>query len=85
MHEKFADIFVIVDGSATRFCLAENSHESCFTSAPGEMHGTDILHANSTLLSEEDVVHIPANTPHQLLIPKGTTLTYFVVKVKEKE
>ena len=32
-----------------------------------------------------DVVHIPAGTPHQMLLKDGETVTYFVVKVQEKE
>jgi mannose-6-phosphate isomerase-like protein (cupin superfamily) len=83
LHEKFADIFVIVEGSAT--LLSGGELDNPTTSAPGEVHGTSILHATTTSLSKGDVVHIPANTPHQLLLPKGATLTYFVIKVKEKE
>jgi hypothetical protein len=30
-------------------------------------------------------VHIPAGTPHQMLVPDGSTVTYFVVKVQEIE
>jgi len=28
-----------------------------------------------------DIVHIPANVPHQLKIAAGTKLTYLVIKV----
>jgi mannose-6-phosphate isomerase-like protein (cupin superfamily) len=83
LHEKFADIFVVVDGSATLLTGGELANPT--TSAPGEMRGSGVLHAATTQLSKGDVVHIPPNTPHQLLIPKGATLTYFVIKVKEKE
>jgi mannose-6-phosphate isomerase-like protein (cupin superfamily) len=83
LHEKYADIFVIVDGSAT--LLSGGELENPTTPSPGEVHGTAILHPATTMLAKGDVVHIPANTPHQLLIPKGGSLTYFVVKVKERE
>jgi mannose-6-phosphate isomerase-like protein (cupin superfamily) len=83
LHEKFADIFVVVDGSAT--LLSGGELENPTSISPGEMHGTTILHPTTTSLVKGDIVHIPANTPHQLLIPKGSTLTYFVVKVKEKD
>jgi mannose-6-phosphate isomerase-like protein (cupin superfamily) len=83
LHEKFADIFVVIDGGAT--LLSGGELVSPTASGPGEMRAASILHATSTTLAKGDVVHIPANTPHQLLIPKGTTLTYFVVKIKEKE
>lgn len=83
LHEKFADIFVVIDGSATLLSGGELSNPTSI--GPGEMHGSAILHATTTTLAKGDIVHIPANTPHQLLIPKGGTFTYFVVKVKEKE
>jgi uncharacterized RmlC-like cupin family protein len=83
LHEKYADIFIIIDGSAT--LLSGGELESPTTSAPGEMKGTAVLHATCTVLAKGDIVHIPANMPHQLLVPSNTTLTYFVVKLKEKE
>jgi len=83
LHEKYADIFVIIEGSATLRSGGELEDASLV--GPGEMHGTSVLHGNATSLAKGDVVHIPANTPHQLLIPQGTTLTYFVIKVKEKD
>jgi mannose-6-phosphate isomerase-like protein (cupin superfamily) len=83
LHEKFADIFVVVDGSATLLSGGELANPT--TISPGEMHGTAILRATTTMLAKGDIVHIPANTPHQLLIPKDSTFTYFVVKVKEKD
>ena len=83
LHEKFADIFVVVDGSATLISGGELDHPT--TSSPGEMHGNAILHSVTTNLAKGDVVHIPPNTPHQLILPKGGTLIYFVIKVKEKE
>jgi mannose-6-phosphate isomerase-like protein (cupin superfamily) len=83
LHEKFADIFVVVDGSATLLSGGELANPTSI--GPGEMHGTAILHATTTSLAKGDIVHIPPNTPHQLLIPQDSTLTYFVVKVKEKD
>ena len=83
LHEKFADIFIVIDGSATLISGGELDHPT--TSSPGEMHGNAILHSVTTSLAKGDVVHIPPNTPHQLILPKGSTLTYFVIKVKEKE
>jgi mannose-6-phosphate isomerase-like protein (cupin superfamily) len=83
LHEKFADIFIVVDGSATLVSGGELANPTTISS--GEMHGSAILHATTTSLAKGDIVHIRANTPHQLLIPKGGTFTYFVVKVKEKD
>ena len=83
LHEKYADIFVVIEGSATLLSGGELANP--ISIGPGEMHGSSILHPATTALAKGDIVHIPANTPHQLLIPKDGSLTYFVVKVKERE
>ena len=83
MHASYADIFVVVDGEAT--LLSGGELENKESSAPGEFRGTTVLHGVSTHLGKGDVVHIPPGTPHRLLVPKGSTLTYFVIKVKEAE
>jgi mannose-6-phosphate isomerase-like protein (cupin superfamily) len=83
LHANFADIFVVVEGEATLLTGGELEHQE--TSAPGEFRGTAVLHGSSTHLGKGDVVHIPPGTPHQLLIAKGNTFLYFVIKVKEKE
>ena len=83
MHAHFADIFVVVDGSATLLSNGELDHPRELS--PGESTGAALLHPTETHLAKGDVVHIPPGTPHQLLIPKGSTFTYFVIKIKEKE
>lgn len=82
IHENYADFFFVVQGSAT--LLTGGTLESPKTASPGEIRGTSVQNGTKTALSQGDVVHIPANTPHQMLVPKGSTLIYFVVKVKEK-
>ena len=81
VHEHFADIFVIVRGSATLFTGGTVVDQR--TTSPGEMIGSALEDAASQALHVGDVVHIPAGTPHRLVLSKGDTLTYFVIKVKE--
>jgi len=84
VHEKFADIFIVIEGQAT--LLTGGELENPQTSSPGESHGTSVLHpTQTTRLEKGDIVHIPANTPHQMLLPKDGSITYFVVKVKERD
>ena len=81
LHEHYADIFFVVDGEAT--LTSGGTMVEAKTTGPGEIRGSTVSGGVEQKLGKGDVVHIPPNTPHQILIPKGKTFTYFVVKVKE--
>lgn len=81
VHEHYADIFFIVDGEAT--LTTGGTVVDPKTTAPGEIRGSAVSGGVRQKLGKGDVVHISPNTPHQLSIAKGKSLTYFVVKVKE--
>ena len=81
LHEKFADFYVVVGGEAT---LVSGGHiVNSATTAPGEVRGDSVQGGTETKLKKGDIVHIPANIPHQLVLPKGATFQYFIVKVQE--
>ena len=82
IHEDVADFFVVVQGQAT--LMTGGPMEDGKTTSPGEVKGTSQQTATATILHVGDIVHIPATLTHQLLIPKGTTFVYFVIKIKEK-
>jgi mannose-6-phosphate isomerase-like protein (cupin superfamily) len=79
IHEREADVFMIVSGQATLVTGGKivNPH----TEKPGEIRGSSIEGGERRRVAEGDIVHIPAKTPHQLLIENGKPFTYFVVKV----
>jgi len=81
LHEKFADFYVVVDGKATLVSGGQMVHGA--TTAPGEVRGDSIEGGKETQLNKGDIVHIPANIPHQLVLSKGDTFQYFIVKVQE--
>ncbi|MDE3200316.1 MAG: hypothetical protein KGN79_05280 [Acidobacteriota bacterium] len=81
LHAHFADVFIIEQGSATLYTGGAIVNQKA--KAPGELVGTSLENANQKPLHVGDIVHIPAGTPHWLVLPKGGTLTYFVIKVKE--
>ena len=83
VHSQYADVFYIVRGKAT--LLTEGTLEGSHEESPGELRGTAVTGGKSTPLGEGDVVHIPAGTPHQLLVAKGDELLYFVIKIKERD
>jgi mannose-6-phosphate isomerase-like protein (cupin superfamily) len=79
IHEREADVFIIVSGQAALVTGGKivNPH----TEKPGEIRGSSIEGGERRRVAEGDIVHIPAKTPHQLLIENGKPFTYFVVKV----
>jgi mannose-6-phosphate isomerase-like protein (cupin superfamily) len=81
LHEKFADFYFVVGGAAT---LVSGGHMvNSSTTAPGEVRGDSIQDGREAKLKKGDIVHIPANIPHQLVLDKGATFQYFIVKVQE--
>ena len=81
LHEKFADFYFVLGGEAT---LVSGGHiVNSSTTAPGEVRGDSVQDGKETKLKKGDIVHIPANIPHQLVLAKGGTFQYFIVKVQE--
>src|SRR5580692_7694959 len=83
LHEKFADFYVVVAGNAT--LVSGGKMVNGKTTAPGEVRGDSIQGGQEAKLKKGDIVHIPANIPHQLLLTKGDSFQYFIVKVQEVE
>lgn len=81
LHQNFADMFVILDGHAT--VVTGGSVVDQKTVSPGELRGKSVEGGTRQEVKAGDVVHIPAGMPHQMLVPDGETVTYFVVKAEE--
>jgi len=81
IHQHYDDIFVVTDGSAT--LITGGTVVDPKTGADGETKGTRIQDGKSQTITKDDIVHIPAGTPHQLIIAPGTTYSSIVVKVRE--
>ena len=80
-HEKQADIIVISTGEITM--VYGGTIVDAKVTAPGEMRGTSIQDGTEVRLGPGDVLHIPAKTPHQMMLAPGAQVTYFVTKVVE--
>jgi mannose-6-phosphate isomerase-like protein (cupin superfamily) len=79
-HETQADVFVVQSGSAT--LLVGGTMINGETVAPHEKRNGSIQGGVRQKLSAGDIVHIPAQVPHQLLLEGSHEFTYFVIKVK---
>jgi mannose-6-phosphate isomerase-like protein (cupin superfamily) len=82
LHETQTDILIVEAGEAT--LTVGGTIVSPKTVKPHEVRGTSIEGGETKELAPGDVMHIPAGVPHQLKVPAGKTLTYFVVKVDTK-
>ena len=81
LHRDYADLFVILDGRAT--LVTGGAIEGAHGTGEGETRGTAVTGGQSREVSAGDVVHIPAGMNHQMLVPEGATVTYFVTKLEE--
>jgi mannose-6-phosphate isomerase-like protein (cupin superfamily) len=80
-HTKFADFYVVLTGQAT--LVSGGQMVGGKTTEPGELRGDSIQGGKEMKLAKGDIVHVPANIPHQLILAKGDTFQYFIIKVQE--
>jgi beta-galactosidase beta subunit len=81
LHKKDADVFFVVEGDCS--ILTGGKMLKAQETQPNEVRGTGIEGGTTKKLGPGDVIHIQPNTPHQMLIAPGHSITYFVVKVTE--
>jgi mannose-6-phosphate isomerase-like protein (cupin superfamily) len=82
LHVQVADVFVVESGEGT--VVVGGKIIGGKTTAPGEVRGASIEGGSKHPVAAGDIVHIPADTPHQMLVDSGKQITYFVVKVNAK-
>jgi mannose-6-phosphate isomerase-like protein (cupin superfamily) len=81
VHERFADLFVVLAGAAT--LITGGTVIGARIVATGETRGDSIAGGTSNNLRPGDVAHVPAGTPHQMLLKGEETFTSLVMKVQE--
>jgi quercetin dioxygenase-like cupin family protein len=81
VHAHYDDIFLVTEGKAT--LITGGTVADARTGVDGETKGTRVQDGQSQVIAKGDVVHIPAGTPHQLIIAPGDVYSSIVVKVKE--
>ena len=81
VHAHFDDVFFVTKGKAT--LITGGTVIDGKTDSAGETRGTGISNGTSQEITVGDVVHIPAGTPHQLMLPEGEVYAAIIVKVKE--
>jgi len=81
VHEQWADLFVVVAGTATLVTGGVVAHGR--TVAPGETRGAAIEGGRAQTLHAAEIAHVPAGVPHQMLLTGENTVTCLVLKVQE--
>jgi mannose-6-phosphate isomerase-like protein (cupin superfamily) len=81
VHEKFVDLFCVLAGKAT--LVTGGVVNEARTIAPGETRGVSIEGGARQTLRAGDVAHVPAGTPHQMLVKAEDTFTALVMKIEE--
>lgn len=81
IHERFTDLLCVLAGSAT--LVTENVMQGARVARPGETRGRSIEGGTRQKLRAGDLAHVPAGTPHQLLLTGEETITCLVMKVQE--
>jgi mannose-6-phosphate isomerase-like protein (cupin superfamily) len=81
IHDKFADLFIILAGAAT--LVTGGAVSGARSIAPGETRADSIQGGATQPLRSGEVVHIPAGTPHQMLLSGDQTIAYFILKQQE--
>ncbi len=79
LHETQADVFVVESGEGS--LVVGGTVVDPKTVSPHEVRGSSINGGETKPLHPGDVVHIAAKTAHQIMVPAGKQITYFVVKV----
>jgi mannose-6-phosphate isomerase-like protein (cupin superfamily) len=80
-HTEWADLYFVSSGNAS-LVLGGTIPDGTETQ-PGEVRGTTIDGGTLQRLAEGDVVHIPAGTPHHVVVEPGEQITYFIFKVRD--
>ena len=62
-HERFADLFIVLDGRAT--LITGGTVSGAHIIAPGEIRGTAVEGGKRIELHPGDLAHVPAGVPHQ--------------------
>jgi mannose-6-phosphate isomerase-like protein (cupin superfamily) len=77
-HDGWNDIFVVQSGSAT--VLYGGELRGGVKTGPGETLGGEIVNGERRKIARDDVLILPAGTPHQFLIEQGESIAYVTIK-----
>lgn len=81
VHKKVNDMYIIYSGKAK--VLLSDKYEGGREIEPYEIRGCNILNPENVEMQSGDVLLIPANTSHQLIVEEES-LNIIIVKIPEE-
>ncbi len=81
LHESTTDTYIVQSGEATLVLGGTIAEPD--TVNPGEIRGPSIEGGSRRQMGPGDIVHIPANVPHQVLVDRGKTLSFVILKIEQ--
>jgi quercetin dioxygenase-like cupin family protein len=81
VHAHFDDVIFVTKGEAD--LVTGGTVIEPHTGADGETKGKGIKDGREQIITAGAIVHIPAGTPHQMIIPKGSLFEAVVIKIHE--
>lgn len=82
LHEYDTDFWVVREGAATLVYGGQIIEPR--ETAPGEIRGNSIHEGRRREIRAGDIVNIPPDMSHQLVLDEGQTITYLIVKIREQ-
>ena len=82
VHDNFADLTIIESGEG--ILVIGGTPKDGKSTGPGEIRGSGIEGGQTYKVAPGDIFNVPVKTPHQMRVPKGGQVTYFVLKVAPK-
>lgn len=80
LHENFSDLFIVLDGKAT--LITGGTIVNSKKTGPGETRGDSVTGGNAQELRAGDMAHVPAGTPHQMVLSGDASFASIVVKLQ---
>ena len=81
MHAHSSDLIIVTDGEAT--ILTGGTIPDSTIESEGETRGITIVGGHEQKVAKGDVLYIAPNTPHQIVIASGKTVSFLNAKVTQ--
>lgn len=81
MHAHSSDLIIVTDGEAT--IVTGGTIPASTLESEGETRGATIIGGHEQKVARGDVLYIAPNTPHQIVLAQGKTISFLNAKVAQ--